>query len=45
MKIPIVGKGGHTLPPPPHPFLRFPLSRNPRCPHLSQVYRENKSTE
>ena len=22
-------------PPPPPPFLRFPLSRNPRCPHLS----------
>ena len=29
----IVGTGGHTSPPPP--FLRFPLSRNPRCPHLS----------
>ena len=26
----IVGKG--VIPPPP--FLRFPLSRNPRCPHL-----------
>ena len=21
--------------PPPPPFLRYPLSRNPRCPHLS----------
>ena len=27
------------------PFLRFPLFRNPRCPHLSQVYWENKRTE
>ena len=38
----IVSKGSDTpslfsrstpLPPPPPPFLRFLLSRNPRCPH------------
>ena len=42
----IVGKRGHTPPPfsrsTPPPFLRFPFSRNPRCPHLSQVYGENR---
>ena len=27
------------------PFLRLPLSRNPRCLHLSEVCWENKSTE
>ena len=33
----IVGKGVHSPPPfsrSTPPFLRFPLSRNPRCPHL-----------
>ena len=36
----IVGKGGHRS-----PFLDqpLPLSRNPRCSHLSQVYQKNKS--
>ena len=52
LKYLIVGKG--VIPPPP--FSRSPsppplfskirlLSRNPRCPHLSQVFWENKSTE
>ena len=27
------------------PFLRFPLSRNPRCLHLLLVYWASKSTE
>ena len=36
----ILGKESHT-----QLFLRFPLSRNPRCSHLSWVYQENKSTE
>ena len=36
----IVGKGGHTPPcpfldQPPPLFYDSPLSRNPRCPHLS----------
>ena len=33
---PIVGKGVHTPPflDQPPPFLRFPISRNSRCPHL-----------
>ena len=35
----IVGKGGHTLP----PISKIPpLSRNPRCPHLSQVSKSGK---
>ena len=44
-----VGKGGHT--PlyydniPLSNYLRFPLSRNPRVPHLLKAFRENKSTE
>ena len=42
--IHIVGKGGHTHPPPPF-FKVNPLSRNPRCPHLLFAYQENISTE
>ena len=41
MKV-IVGKGGHA----PPPFSKIsPLSRSPRCPHLSWIYWENRSTE
>ena len=37
----IVGKVGHT----PCPFLRFPFSRNLRCPHPLKASQENKSNE
>ena len=41
----IVGKGGHNPPfldQPTPPFLRLPLSRNPRCPHLHRSLRKTK---
>ena len=46
-KFTVVGKGDYTpsFSKSTFLFLRFPLSRNSRCPHLLKAYRENKSTE